>query len=180
MIVERKSTLLSQKIAAHTFMMVFIAIIMFPFFVVISISFREGNFAVGDLIPRNPTLEHWYLAFGVDYVRQDGTVVTPHTLFYFGCGNSAKIAFIAAFGVLIVSTISAYAFSRIRFKGRSGLLDSLFIIQMFPTTLALVALYSILTHGGRVAYPWHRQPCRVNRCLLVWCYDAHLDDKRVL
>lgn len=148
MIVERKSTLLSQKIAAHIFMIVFIAIIMFPFFVVISISFREGNFAVGDLIPRNPTLEHWYLAFGVDYVRQDGTVVTPPYPVLLWMWNSVKIAFIAAFGVLIVSTISAYAFSRIRFKGRSGLLDSLFIIQMFPTTLALVALYSIFDSMG--------------------------------
>ena len=148
MIVERKSTLLSQKIAAHIFMIVFIAIIMFPFFVVISISFREGNFAVGDLIPRNPTLEHWYLAFGVDYVRKDGTVVTPPYPVLLWMWNSVKIAFIAAFGVLIVSTISAYAFSRIRFKGRSGLLDSLFIIQMFPTTLALVALYSIFDSMG--------------------------------
>ena len=151
MIVERKSTLLSQKIAAHIFMIVFIAIIMFPFFVVISISFREGNFAVGDLIPRNPTLEHWYLAFGVDYVRKDGTVVTPPYPVLLWMWNSVKIAFIAAFGVLIVSTISAYAFSRIRFKGRSGLLDSLFIIQMFPTTLALVALYSIFDSMGDVS-----------------------------
>ena len=71
-------------------MIVFIAIIMFPFFVVISISFREGNFAVGDLIPRNLTLEHWYLAFGVDYVRKDGTVVTPIPCFTLDVGIRLK------------------------------------------------------------------------------------------
>ena len=48
-----------------------------PFLSVISISFREGNFTTGDLIPRNPTLEHWYLAFGQTYTRADGTVVAP-------------------------------------------------------------------------------------------------------
>jgi len=57
--------------------------------------------------------------------------------------NSVKIAMIASVGIVIISTISAYAFSRVKFRGRSGLLDALFIIQMFPTTLALIALYSI-------------------------------------
>ena len=46
MIVENKRTLFWQKLAAHAFMLVFLVIIMFPFLVVISISFREGNFTV--------------------------------------------------------------------------------------------------------------------------------------
>ena len=77
MIVENRRTLLLKKIFAHAFMLAFLALVMFPFLVVISISFREGNFTVGELIPRNPTLEHWYLAFGWDYTRADGTVVLP-------------------------------------------------------------------------------------------------------
>ena len=31
----------------------------------IAISFREGNFATGSLIPENPSLEHWKLASGL-------------------------------------------------------------------------------------------------------------------
>ncbi len=151
MIVEKKSTLLYQKIAAHAFMLGFLAIVMFPFLIVISISFREGNFTVGDLIPRNPTLEHWYLAFGLDYTRADGTVIHPPYPVLLWMWNSVKIALIAAFGVLTVSTISAYAFSRIKFKGRTGLLDSLFIVQMFPTTLALIALYAIFDSMGDIS-----------------------------
>lgn len=151
MIVEHKSTLRRRKFLAHLFMICFIALIMFPFFIVISISFRTGNFTVGELLPSNPTLEHWYLAFGMDYTRPDGTVVHPPYPVLLWMWNSVKIALVAAFGVLAVSTISAYAFSRIKFRGRAGLLDGLFIIQMFPTTLALIALFAVFDGLGDIS-----------------------------
>jgi len=150
MIVEKPRTLRWKKIAAHGFLWLFIAAIMFPFLMVVSISFREGNFTIGALWPEHPTLEHWALAFGFDYTRADGTVVTPPYPVLLWMWNSVKIGLIAAIGIVTVSTISAYAFSRIRFRGRAALLDSLFIIQMFPTTLALVALFAIFDGLGEV------------------------------
>ncbi len=148
MIVERPRTLLLKKLLAHGFLLTFLALILFPFLMVVSISFREGNFTIGSLIPEQPTLEHWYLALGLDYTRADGTVVTPPYPVLLWMFNSVKVGLIAASGVLAIATLSAYAFSRIPFRGRAGLLDSLFIIQMFPTTLALVALYSIFDSMG--------------------------------
>ena len=118
---------------------------------IVSISFREGNFTIGDIWPENPTLEHWYLALGWDYTRADGTVVSPPYPVLLWMWNSVKIGLIAAVGVLALATISAYAFSRIRFRGRGALLDGLFIIQMFPTTLALVALFAIFDAMGDVS-----------------------------
>ncbi|MEO1178504.1 MAG: maltose ABC transporter permease MalG, partial [Pseudomonadota bacterium] len=150
MIVERPSDLLIKKILAHGFMICFLALILFPFVVVLSISFREGNFAVGSIIPENPTLEHWVLAFGFDYTRPDGTVVEPPYPVLLWMWNSIKVGLIAGFGVLAIATISAYAFSRIRIKGKSAMLDGLFLIQMFPTTLALVAIYAIFDALGEV------------------------------
>jgi len=64
--------------------------------------------------------------------------------------NSVKIALIASVGIVIISTISAYAFSRVKFRARSAVLDTLFIIQIFPTTLALIAVYSIFDGLGDV------------------------------
>ncbi|MCV6825835.1 MULTISPECIES: maltose ABC transporter permease MalG [Halocynthiibacter] len=151
MIVEHKSTLRRQKFIAHAFLWVFIALVMFPFLMVVSISFREGNFTTGEIFPQNPTLEHWYLAFGLDYTRADGTVVTPPYPVLLWMWNSVKIGLIASVGIVSLSTISAYAFSRIKFRGRFALLDSLFIIQMFPTTLALVALFAIFDGLGEVS-----------------------------
>ncbi|WP_370162042.1 maltose ABC transporter permease MalG [Limimaricola soesokkakensis] len=150
MIVERPRDLALKKIAAHGFMLIFLALILFPFFMIVSISFREGNFATGSLWPENPTLEHWYLAFGLDYTRADGTVVAPPYPVLLWMWNSIKIGLIASAGVLALSTVSAYAFSRIRIRGKQGLLDGLFLIQMFPTTLALVAIFAIFDALGEV------------------------------
>ena len=150
MIVERPRDLRLKKILAHGFMIVFLVLILFPFFMVLSISFREGNFAVGSLIPENPTLEHWYLAFGLDYTRETGEVITPPYPVLLWMWNSIKIGVIAGLGVLAIATISAYSFSRIRIRGKAAMLDGLFLIQMFPTTLALVAIYAIFDALGEV------------------------------
>ncbi|UWR00662.1 maltose ABC transporter permease MalG [Rhodobacteraceae bacterium S2214] len=151
MIVEHPRQRRIKKILAHGFMLCFLALILFPFVMVLSISFREGNFAVGSIIPQNPTLEHWVLAFGFDYTRADGTVVSPPYPVLLWMWNSIKIGLIAGFGVLMIATISAYAFSRIRIKGKAAMLDGLFLIQMFPTTLALVAIYAIFDALGEVS-----------------------------
>ncbi len=151
MIVERPRDLLIKKILAHGFLIAFIALIMFPFLVVVSISFREGNFTTGSLLPDRPTLEHWYLAFGIPFTRADGTVVDPPYNVLLWMFNSVKIGAIAAIGIVMISTISAYAFSRVKFAGRAWLLDAMFIIQMFPTTLALVALFAIFDGLGAVS-----------------------------
>jgi len=140
-----------KKVCAHTFLIVFLALILFPFAMVLSISFREGNFSVGSFWPDNPTLEHWVLALGIDFTRADGTVVSPPYPVLLWMWNSIKIGLIAGFGVLTVAMISAYAFSRIRIRGRGAMLDGLFLVQMFPTTLALVAIYAIFDGLGEVS-----------------------------
>jgi maltose/maltodextrin transport system permease protein len=151
MIVERPRTLLLSRIAAHGFLIAFIALILFPFLVVVSISFREGNFTTGSLFPENPTLEHWALALNLPFTRADGTVVEPPYPVLLWMFNSVKVAVLASIGTVVIATISAYAFSRVRFAGRAALLDGMFIIQMFPTTLALIALYAIFDGLGEIS-----------------------------
>ena len=150
MMVEHPKSLLYKKVLAHGFLIAFIVLISFPFLMIVSISLREGNFTTGSLWPEQVTLEHWYLALGLDYTRPSGTVVEPPYPVLLWMWNSIKIGLIAATGIAALSTISAYAFSRIRFAGRGVMLDSLFIIQLFPTTLALVALFAIFDNLGSV------------------------------
>lgn len=153
MIVENKSNLLRRKILAHATLLAFIALIMFPFLMVLSISFREGNFSTGNLWPERPTLEHWALALGFDYTRDDGTVITPPYPVLLWLWNSIKVGLIASIGVLILSTTAAFAFARVKFRGKQAVLDTLLIIQMFPAALAVVAIYAIFDALGRVV-PW--------------------------
>jgi arabinogalactan oligomer/maltooligosaccharide transport system permease protein len=55
------------------------------------------------------------------------------------------IALSASFASVLLSVMAAYAFSRMRFKGRRIGLLSLLLIQMFPQFLAIVTIYIIFT-----------------------------------
>jgi arabinogalactan oligomer / maltooligosaccharide transport system permease protein len=62
--------------------------------------------------------------------------------------NSVLIAGIAAAVGVFLSILAAYAFSRMRFKGRRVGLVSLLLIQMFPQFLAVVTIYLIFAAVG--------------------------------
>jgi len=243
--------------AAYAFLIIFLAIVMFPLAAVTSISFRTGNFAIGSFIPENPTLEHWYLALEQDYlgsfqkrsifgsdddvlfhngmgrvtinqkghwtleeasrissdylpirshfglasiqsgaidqqyiqivefhleipeVQEIGVVyLTPGSLIegrlvlgdltggqlaavyqenylrihehpvLTWLWNSVKVAGVTSFLILLLSTTSAYAFSRMKLAAKNGILKSMLMIQMFPNTLFLVALYALFIKMG--------------------------------
>lgn len=150
MIVESPKVLRNRKIMAHGFLILFLALILFPFLMVLSISFREGNFSTGSLIPENPTLEHWILALGFDFERPDGTIIKPPFPVMLWLFNSLKVGLIASAGILVLSTTAAYAFARMRFRFRGVILDALLIIQMFPAALTVIALFTIFDALGGV------------------------------
>lgn len=148
--VQTQQNMFIRKLLAHGFLIAFLALILFPFVVVLSISFREGNFIQGSLWPDNPTLEHWALALGFDFTRTDGTVIEPPFPVLTWLWNSVKIAFISSVGVLVISATAAYSFSRMKFRGRQTLLDTMLIVQMFPASLAVIAVFAIFDSLGEV------------------------------
>ncbi len=150
MIVERPHELFWKKLAAHTFLIGFIALILFPFLIVLSISLRPGNFSTGSLIPNPISLEHWTLALGIPFTAPDGTVTQPPFPVLLWLFNSIKIGAIASTGILVLSMTAAYAFSRLQFRGRGAILDMLLIVQMFPAALTVIALYTIFDALGNV------------------------------
>ncbi len=134
--------------ATHLGLLCFLLIIVFPLLMVVSISFRTGNFATGSLLPDNPSLEHWALALGIPYTLDDGTVLQPPFPVLLWLWNSIKIATISSGLILLLSTTSAYAFARMRFKFKGVILKSMLIFQMFPPVLSLVALYALFDEIG--------------------------------
>jgi arabinogalactan oligomer/maltooligosaccharide transport system permease protein len=58
--------------------------------------------------------------------------------------NTLVIAFVNAFAALFMGAAAAYAFSRMRFKGRRAGLLTLMLVQMFPGILAITAVYALL------------------------------------
>ncbi|TCP93366.1 maltooligosaccharide ABC transporter membrane protein [Cricetibacter osteomyelitidis] len=133
----------------HLFLILFVAMIMFPLLMVIGISLRPGNLAIGDIIPKEISWEHWKLALGFDVVNRDGSVTPPPFPVLLWLWNSVKIAFITSVGIVTLSTTCAYAFARMKFKGKKTILQSMLIFQMFPAVLSLVALYALFDRLGQ-------------------------------
>jgi ABC-type maltose transport system permease subunit len=64
--------------------------------------------------------------------------------------NSVKVSTITTILSLGITTMAAYAFSRMRFKGRVTMLKGLLLIQVFPNLLALVAIYVLVFQFGEI------------------------------
>lgn len=137
-----------RRLVAHLALLVFVALVVFPLLLVISISFRQGNFATGNLIPHDFSLEHWSLALGIPWERPDGSVVQPPFPVLLWLWNSIKVAVSSSLLILLLSTTSAYAFARMRFAGKAPILKGMLIFQMFPPVLSLVALYALFDRLG--------------------------------
>jgi maltose/maltodextrin transport system permease protein len=142
-----------RVVAAHGFLIAFLALTLFPLAVVVSISLRAGNYAASSLIPDHLSFEHWKLALGMSYVDVDGAVVHPPFPVMHWLWNSIKVASVTAILVLMLSTTSAYAFARLRFRFKSGTLSTLLLLQMFPPVLSLTAIYAVFQVLGTYV-PW--------------------------
>jgi multiple sugar transport system permease protein len=112
----------------------FLVIIFFSFFpiywmLVTSLRPSSEVFAFPpSFFPSQITFEHY-----------QGFLNNPKLIQYLG--NSFLVATATAIGSLIVSTYSAYSFSKFRYTGRRGLMFFILSAQMFPQGLLLITLY---------------------------------------
>ncbi len=139
--------------ALHAFLFTFVVLSLAPLLMIVSISLRPGNFAGGSLIPREISFEHWRLALGLPVFDADGRLVPQPFPVLQWIFNSLKVALVSASVCLVLSVTSAYAFARLRFAGRDFTLTAMLLLQMFPSVLALVAIYAIFDRLGDWV-PW--------------------------
>lgn len=116
---------------------------LFPIVWIFSASINPTNsIANQSLIPAQPTFENYRNLW-------ESTQFPFRTWMW----NSFRLAIITtALGVLMTA-MSAYAFSRFRFRGRRSLLQTILLIQVFPNFLNMVALFVILQQLGEYV-PW--------------------------
>lgn len=137
-----------RVLAMQAFLACFVGLSLLPFLMIVSISLRPGNFAGGSIIPREISFEHWRLALGLPVVDAQGHLVPPPFPVLQWILNSIKVALISAIVSLLLSITSAYAFARMRFRGRDLALNAMLLLQMFPSVLALVAIYALFDRIG--------------------------------
>ena len=67
--------------------------------------------------------------------------------------NSLIVAGATALFSTMLGALAAYAFSRFRFKGRRMGMVALLLIQMFPQTVAVAAIYLLMLNVGKIFHP---------------------------
>ncbi|MBL0389356.1 sugar ABC transporter permease [Tumebacillus sp. ITR2] len=103
-----------------------------PLFFVLTASFSSGEaFFSEQLIPKSFTFENYQH-------------VLTATNFPIWMKNSLILGFSVAVLQTILTALSSYAFSRLRFFGRKYGLMSLLILQMFPNFMAVSAIFGLL------------------------------------
>ncbi len=113
---------------------------LFPIVWIVSASFNAiDNLGAARLIPTRFTLENFSSLFS--------NATSPVDVWLF---NSFKVAVVASLLGVLVSAMAAYAFSRLKFYGRRGLLTSLLVLQIFPQFLGFVALFALAQQFGAV------------------------------
>ena len=119
----------------HLVVFVFVFFSLYPIAWTVSASFNPVDTLQGaQIIPDNLTLRNYEAIF-------ENPNLTP---FITWLGNTWRIAVIAALGNVFLATLAAFAFSRLRFRGRRASLISLLLVQVFPQFLAFIAIFLLL------------------------------------
>jgi arabinogalactan oligomer/maltooligosaccharide transport system permease protein len=102
---------------------------LFPVWFVVIAAFSEtSTLSNQSLVPESVTLKQ-YRTLVDNY---------PYWNWFF---NSLAVSLVVAFGTVLLAALASYAFSRLRFRGRRPGVFALLLIQMFPASLAFVAVY---------------------------------------
>lgn len=112
--------------------------VMFPTVWIIMSSFSVGDsFFLSSLFPEKLSVEHYVELF-------------HETDFMLWIWNSLKMCLTVSLIQLAITSLAAYAFSRLRFSGRKYGLMTLLILQVFPSSMAVSAYYIMVYKFGLV------------------------------
>lgn len=107
---------------------------LFPLYLVVLSSFNEsGSLQVTSFIPKDISFANYAKLFD-----------DPRIPYLTWMKNSLLISGFVAVASVVIGAASAFAFSRLKFKGKKIGIQLLLLIQMFPAILALAAVYVIM------------------------------------
>jgi raffinose/stachyose/melibiose transport system permease protein len=92
-------------------------------------------------LPNPPRFENW-------------TGILGTSTFWQMMGNSFVVMAVTAVGVLIISSMAAFVFSRMAFRGRDVLLNVLTLSLLFPLIIAILPVYIVLRQIGLLNNLW--------------------------
>ncbi len=144
---ERSSNRTLQIVNKTVIYLLFIIIslcVFYPLVYTVSAAFSPGNgISALNIIPFGDgfTLKHFQYLFNQ----------TQYGLWF---KNTLIISVWTAALTVVISSLSAYIFSRFKFLGKKTLLMSMLILQIFPSFVGMIAIYVILLRIGGLDTLW--------------------------
>ena len=125
---------LRENLWRHTFATFMCIFSLFPLYLVVLSSFNTGgSLQLTSFVPREISWENYQMLFS-----------SPKIPFLAWVKNSLVIASAVAVSSVVIGAASAFAFSRLKFRGKKFGIQLLLLVQMFPAILALSAVYVIM------------------------------------
>lgn len=121
-------------------LLVFIALVAFPFYWMIVSSFKS----LGEILmsPGNLGVDIRKISFRAYY-----EVLFQHGFLRYIC-NSVYVSLITVVLSVTLATVGGYAVTRLRFRGREFMSYSILLIYMFPAIVLVVPLYVMFSRVG--------------------------------
>ena len=146
---EKTHSLTKQRctrlLSTYLLLIIVCVVIIYPLLWTVGASFNPGNSLIStSLIPKNASLTHYKRLFA-----NEGTLL--YGRWYL---NSLKISFFTMILSLIFVSMTAYSFSRFRFKGRKNGLMLFLLLQMIPQFSALIAIFVLAQMLGLINSHW--------------------------
>jgi arabinogalactan oligomer/maltooligosaccharide transport system permease protein len=125
---------LTNNLWRHVLAIVVVLFSLFPLYLVIISSLNPtGSLNITSFLPTEISFKNYTLLFN-----------DPRIPYLTWMKNSLIIALSVAVLSVTIGAASAFAFSRLRFKGKIAGLKLLLLVQMFPAILAISAVYVIM------------------------------------
>ena len=132
-----KNKHLLKKICIHVFLAFWALVVLFPFYWMVLTSFKRYGSYNSEYIPKlfvsSPTLENYISAFSE--VNLAG---------YFG--NTVLFTVITTGVMLFVTILAAYAFARLKFKGKNIVFTLFLSLMMIPNELVVITNFVTITN----------------------------------
>lgn len=130
------------KIFVYLLLILISIIVLIPILWIVGSSLNPGDsLYTSTMFPKNPTFIHYKELF----------TKTDFPIWY---KNTLKIATANMILSVILTTSSSYVFSRFKFRGKKASLITILVLQMFPSFLAMTALYVLLWQIGLLNTHW--------------------------
>lgn len=125
---------------SYLILLVAMAAVLVPILYIFFASFNTGSSLYSStMIPKNFTMQNYRLLFNNPNKSVNFSLWTVNTL---------KIASATSIASVVLTSFTAYAFSRFRFWGRRYGLIMFLVVQMFPGAMGMVAIYVLLNILG--------------------------------